>query len=100
MRFVCSEVIPEVIEICPLAAAHQRFRRRTVEAKMPNARVIIDVFLSGNAREKSTHQNKLFHFHRELCGVRIGDHQSDVVANYASLLDTQRLGECVDADTS
>ena len=89
MSFVGSEIVPVVFEIRPFASAHQCFRSRTVKTEVPDAGVVINALPSGNAWEKRIHHYELFYFGRELRGVRIGDHQPDIVSDNSRLLNTE-----------
>src|SRR5260370_42552002 len=41
-RFVGSEVVPEVLEVNPLASLHQGFRCRPVETEVPDCGIVVD----------------------------------------------------------
>lgn len=97
-RLVGGEVVPEVLEVGPLTSLHEGLGRRTVEAEVPDAGVVVDRPPSRDAREERVHQHELLDLGRELRGVRVGDHQPDVVADDARSLDAQGPGEGVNDD--
>ena len=100
MRLVSGEVVPEMLEICPLAALHQGFGGRTIKTKMPDTRIIIHILPSGHTWEKSIHHHELLRFRWKLRSIRISNHKSYVVTDDSRFPDAQGLGECVNSDSS
>src|SRR5215208_7266827 len=98
MLLVRCKIIPEVLKINALAAAHERFRRRSVKPEMPDAGVVVCRFPSGDAGEKSVHQDELFGFRGKLCSVRVSNHETDIVADDSGFLDTDRTNQQMYAD--
>jgi hypothetical protein len=94
---VGREVIPVVLEVDALAAVHQCFRYGAVEAEVPHAGVVVVGLPTGYAWKKCVHQHELFGLGRELRGVGVGDHESDIVPYDGRLLYIERLCEVMDA---
>jgi len=67
---------------------------------MPDAGVVVHILPSGHAGKKRVHYHQFLRLGRKLCGVSVGDHQPDVVADDPRSLDTQRFRERVDSDGS
>src|ERR1700682_1585216 len=66
---------------------------------MPDGRIVIHTFPTGYAWEKSIHHDELFRLRRKLRGIRIRNHESDVVTDDSRFLDAQGLGKCVNSDS-
>ena len=71
------------------AAADQGFRRRTTEAEVPDARVVVDRLPALDAGQKGVHQDEPLDLRRELRGIGIGHHQPDVMADDPRFLDPE-----------
>src|SRR2546423_9184175 len=71
------KVIPEIVEVGPLATLNQGFGGWPVEAEMPDAGIVVNGLPPTHAGEESVHQDELRHFRRELRGVSVGHHETD-----------------------
>src|SRR5207244_8498957 len=98
MSLVGCEVIPEIVEVGALTALNQSFGSRPVEAEMPYARVVVNGLPTTHAGEESIHKDEFGHLRRELRGVGIDDHQTDIVSHNLSFLHAQRLSQVMNAD--
>ena len=94
-----GEVVPEIVEVNPLSPPDERLRRRTVEAKMPDAGIVVDGFPSGDTGEERVHDHELCGFGGIHCRVGVSDHQADIVPDHLRLLKTKRRHQRVDADS-
>ena len=66
---------------------------RTGEIEKPQIVVVIRELPSGNARKEGVHNDELLDFCGELCGIRVRNHQSDVVADNPGLRDAEGFRE-------
>src|ERR1700734_992927 len=98
MRSVGGEVVPEIIKIDTLASSDQLFRRWPVEAKVPNAGIIVDILPPRYPGKKRIHDHQFLGFCRELRGVSVGDHESNVMADHLGFLNAQRFRKRMDTD--
>src|SRR2546423_14913437 len=98
MALIGSKIIPVVLEVCAFTSAYQRLWNWTIEAEMPNGRIVVNGLPSFHPRQKRIHHHELLCFCGELRGVSIRNHQSDVVSDNPCLLHTQRFCERVNAD--
>src|SRR6185503_7582311 len=85
---ISGEVIPEMLEISPLAPLDQREWHFTMEVEVPQVPHEPDILPIANAQKKSVHQHKAFGLLRELRCVGVSHHQSDVVTYDACALKT------------
>src|SRR5207245_2857547 len=98
LRFVGGKTIPEVVKVDALSPAYQRFRCRTVETKVPNARVVVHSQPSFDARQKCVEQRQFLSFRLKLRGIGISDHQPDVMSYHAGLSYPERLREIMNTN--
>src|SRR5207249_11226893 len=89
LRTVCREVVPEMLEVDALATAHQSKRCLAVEVEVPEILQKKEAGRIADARNESVHQRETVDFGRILRGVRIGHHQTDIVARDTGFLDTE-----------
>ena len=68
---------------------NQRFGDRPVEPEMPISRVVVDGIPRTHLREEGIHHDQFLHFCGKLGGIRIGDHQADVVPHDLCFLDAE-----------
>ncbi len=80
------------------AAFDERFRRRTVKSKLPQIVVVIRELPSLNTGKESVHNDEFLDFCGELRGIGVSNHQTDVVADNASLRNTDRFRERMNAN--
>src|SRR5206468_12878909 len=88
----------EVLEVDPLAPLDQCQRHGTVEVKVPEIAQQPDVLPGADARQEGVHQYDTLGCLRKLRGVGVRDHQADVVADDADVIESQRRGQGVDVD--
>ena len=86
---VIGEVVPEVLEVSSLAAFDEGFGGGAVEAEVPVVWVVVDGFPALDTGEEGVHEDELFDLGGIHCGVGVGDHETDVVAYYFCLLDSE-----------
>src|SRR5436190_16262984 len=81
MLWIRGKVIPEVLEINPLAAGDKLKRRGAVEVKMPQIPQQPNAFPITHPGKKSIHQHDRIDFNWNRCSIRVTNHQSVNVAN-------------------
>ena len=58
MILVGCKVIPEIVEVGALPALNKSLGGRSIEAEVPDVRVVVDGFSAWHAWEEGIHQNK------------------------------------------
>ncbi len=81
-----GEVVPEVLEVDPLASLHQRQRRLTEEMKMPLIANQPDARPFADTGQIRVQQRDAANVARKLHGIRIRDHHPHVVTDQAHLV--------------
>ena len=81
-----GEIVPEMIEIDPLAAGDQRQRRLAEEMEMPEIAQQEDVIPFADAGQEGFHQHETIDLGGILRRIGIGDHQPDIVADQANAI--------------
>src|SRR3954471_10537821 len=85
-----GEVIPEVLQVNAFAAFDQGQRDVPIKMKVPKVAHEPDAFPIADTGQKSIHQHDAFGFLRELRGVSIRNHQSNIVTNNARAIKAER----------
>src|SRR5260370_39473906 len=98
MSLVGRKVVPEIVEVSTLATLNQGFGGRTIKAEVPYGRVVVDRLPTLYAGKESIHQDELRHLGRKLCGVGVGNHETDVMSHDLGLLHAERLSTAVNTD--
>ena len=93
---VGREVVPEVLEVGPLAPRHERERGLAVEVEVPEVAHQPDVLPGPDAGQERVHQHDALGLLRELGRVRVRHHQADVVPHDGGAIHAQRADELVD----
>ena len=96
MLGIGGEVVPEMLEVSSLATLDQRERHFTVEVEVPQIAHQPDIFPIADAGQEGVHQHQPVRLLRELRGVSVSHHQSDVVADHLGALESERHDESVD----
>ena len=86
-----------MLEVGPLTTANKGFRRGPVEAEVPDRRIVVDRLPAFDAGQKRVHEHQPVDVVWELRGVRVGDHQSDVVSDDGRLVHTEAFHERMQA---
>ena len=81
MFWIGGEVVPEMLEVSPLASLDQRQGHFTVEVEVPQVAHQPNVLPIADAWQEGIHQHHTLGSLRKLRGVGVGHHQSDIVAD-------------------
>ncbi|MCY1170511.1 hypothetical protein D9M73_105860 [compost metagenome] len=86
-----GKVVPEAVEINPLAACDEPLHVRATEAEMPQQRVLEDFLPRANAGHRRIHEHELRHTVGMPRGKRITDHVADIVRHDIGTRGTQHV---------
>src|SRR6266850_2799741 len=87
-----------MFEVGALTTLDQEFGSGSVEAEMPNPRIVVDGLPARHSREERIHYYQFLRFRGELRCIGIRDHQADIVSNYSRLFDAERMREPMNTD--
>src|SRR4051812_45837073 len=93
MLRIRREVIPEMLEVNPLAAGDQLQRDIAMKMEVPEITQEPDCFPITDSRQKRIHQHDALGFLRKLRRVGVGHHQTDVVTDDRGVVVSERLNE-------
>ncbi len=94
--WIGGEIVPEMLEIDPFAAADQRQRRLAVEMEMPEIAQQKHIVPVADAGQERFHQYQPVDFAGILRRIGIGDHQPDVVPDQPDAVVFEALQQRVD----
>ncbi len=83
------ELVPEAVEVDPLAALHEPFHVRAAEAEVPEQRVLQNLVPGADAGDRRVHQDQMADPARILGDEGVGDHVADIVGDHVDLADVQ-----------
>src|ERR1700674_2540762 len=95
MRAVGREVVPEMLEIGPFAPRDELERRLAVKVKVPEVLEQPDALPITDARQERIHEYNAIDLAWILRGVRIRDHEPDIMAGQSYVLESEGRGERV-----